>query len=142
MGYDLVPKNKAVKGISFGAFWWPIMLQETGMGYVLGYGAGRTPASYVYIPDKRGASPVSNDGYSVSSKEASMMAAIARGFVSVNRFIQKEWDVIPEDQKTTDWEYKTHEGKLLYNRPWHEDRLKQIEAFADFAEKSKGFKID
>ena len=142
MSYDLVPKNKEVKEMSVGAFVWPIILQETGMGYVLGYGEGRSPGSYVYKPDKRGASPASNDGYFVTSREAKMMAAVGRGFISVNRFINKEWDAMPEDKRKKDLEYKTHEGKLLYKQPWHEDRLKQIENFCDFAEASKGFRIN
>lgn len=59
MGYDLTAKNKKVEGISIGAFSWPIILQETGAGYVIGYGAGRTPARYVYQNGNSG-SPVSN----------------------------------------------------------------------------------
>lgn len=141
MGYDLSPKDKKAGDFSMGAFFWPIMLQETGMGYVLGYGAGRTPGSYVYIPDKRGASPASNDGYFVTATEAKMMATVGLGFVSVQRFLIKEWKALPEEEHKKQWDYKTHEGKLLYNQPWHEDRLKQIEQFCEFAEKSKGFKI-
>lgn len=142
MGYDLVPKSKDVEEISIGAFSWPIILQETGMGYVLGYGEGRSPGQYVYIPDKRGASPASNDGYFVTSSEAKMMAAVGRGFVSVQRFINNEWDAMPEDQRKRDLEAKLIDGRKLYKQPWHEDRLKQIEQFCDFAEKSKGFKIN
>lgn len=142
MGYDLRPRNKKVKGICIGAFSWPIILQVSGAGYVIGYGEGRTPASYVYQPDKRGASPVSNDGYYISSEEAKMMSVIIRGFLSVCRFVNKEWEAMPEDQRLHDQNYRTLEGKLLYKQPYHEDRLKQFEQFADFAEKSKGFYVD
>ena len=38
MGYTLVPRNKKVDDIDIGAFSWPIVLQETGAGYLLGYG--------------------------------------------------------------------------------------------------------
>jgi hypothetical protein len=142
MGYDLSPKNKNVKELCIGAFFWPIMLQETGMGYVLGYGAGRSPGTYVYIPDSRGASPSSNDGYNVSSTQAKMMATVGRGFVSVKRFINKEWDEMPKEEKEKALNYKGYNGQPIYQQPWHEDRLKQIEQFCDFAENSKGFKIN
>jgi hypothetical protein len=65
MGYDLIPINKEVESISIGAFSWPMYLQETGMGYVLGYGAGLRPGSYVYQDNNNG-SPASNDGFKVS----------------------------------------------------------------------------
>jgi hypothetical protein len=141
MGYDLKPKNKKIEEFHFGVFVWPIVLQETGMGYVVGYGAGLSPATYVYKPDKIGASPVSNDGYSISSSEAKMMAIIARGFVSVQRFINKELSQYPEDEQNKMKDAKTYNGKPLYNTAWHEDRLVQIEQFANFAESSKGFRI-
>lgn len=140
MGYELSPKNKKIKELRVGAFMWPIILQETGMGYVLGYGAGRTPASYVYQNGNNG-SPASNDGYKVTAFEAKAMAKVARGFCSVQRFVNKEWDAIPEPEKTTMLEY-TSRGAKLYRGTWHEDRLKEIEAFADFAENSRGFTIN
>ena len=142
MGYDFRPRNKKIDGFHFGAFLWPMFLQETGMGYVVGYGAARSPESYVYHPDKRGASPVSNDGYAISSEEAKMMARIARGFISVNRFINKEWETYPEDERKRLQETMAYNNVPLYKTGWHEDRLKQLESFAEFAEKSKGFKID
>lgn len=143
MSIELVPKtrSKKVKSIWVGGMIWGIYLEETGMGYVLGYGAGRTPGSYVYKSGNNG-SPVSNDGYEVTEEEALMMARVGRGFLSVQRFVQKEWDSLTPEQYKEQWDYKTRpEGKLLYNQPWHEERLKQIEAIVDFMEKSKGFKI-
>ena len=142
MSYDLSPRNKKVKEVRVGAFSWPMILQETGAGYILGYGEGRSPASYVYRPDSRGASPVSNDGYRVSALEAAGMAACFRGYVSVNRFINKEWEAMPETEREYNKNYKTHDGKTLYKQGMHEDRLKQMEDIADFFEKSQGFKID
>lgn len=141
MGYDLRANNKKIETFSIGAFSWPIILQETGMGYVLGYGEGREPASYVYQTGNIG-SPASNDGYKVSSAEAKAMAMVARGFVSVQRFIKKTWDEMPEDERKRTQEIKNHDGtKPLYKQAWHEDRLKMIEKFAEFAEQSKGFSI-
>lgn len=141
MGYDLHPKNKNVEALSIGAFSWPIFLQETGMGYVLGYGAGRSPGTYVYSTGNNG-SPASNNGYKVSATEAKMMARIARGFISVQRFINKEWEAMPEDERKRGQEMKSHDGvNPLYKTGWHEDQLKKIEKFAEFAEKSGGFRI-
>lgn len=140
MSYDLYPINKKIKEMSIGAFMWPIMLQETGAGYVVGYGSGRSPASYVFSPDKKGASPVSNDGYKISALEAKMMATVIRGYLSVQRFVNKEWDEM-EEYRRKDLQETLSCGKYLYRQYFHEDRLKQFERFAEFAEQSKGFKI-
>lgn len=140
MGYDLRPVNKELKELAYGAFTWPFMLQETGMGYVLGYGEGRTPASYVYQKGNKGA-PVSNDGYKVNATEAKAMAMVARGYVSVQRFVNKEWEAIPETERKRSADQVSSNGNSLYRGEVHEDRLKQLEEFADFAEQSKGFTI-
>lgn len=139
MSYDLIPKNKNVKAISVGAFSWPIILQETGMGYIIGYGEGRAPATNVYQPRKE-ASPTSNDGYKISSAEAKMMAAVIKGFLSVQRFINKEWQEIPEPERQKQKDTMTC-GKHLYKGEWSEDRLKQIETIGEFFKKSGGFAI-
>lgn len=139
MGYTLLPINKDTEDFSPGIFTWPIMLQDTGMGYVLGYGEGRRPATYVYQDGNKG-SPVSNDGYKVTSLEAKMMAAVGRGYLNVQRFVNKEWDSLPQQIKERD-EKEVINGKPLYRKHVHEDYLKKIEAFVEFAEKSKGFKV-
>lgn len=143
MSYDLIPKDKSVEEISIGAFSWPIILEETGMGYVIGYGGGRCFGTHVYRPEENGASPVSNDGYWVSSTEAKAMALVGRGYVSVSRFINKEWEKIPEHERKQQEKMlcSPNSNRLLYKTVMHEDRLKQVEQFCDFAEKSKGFKI-
>lgn len=135
MSYDLRPKNKEVDELRIGAFSWPIILQETGIGYVLGYGAGIAPASYVYQTGNHG-SPASNDGYIVTAFEARAMAKAARGFVSVQRFMRKEWDSLTEEEQV-----RKEQTKDIYKNPWHEDRIKLVETFAEFAEKSSGFRI-
>lgn len=118
-----------------GAFTWPIFLQDTGMGYVLGYGAGMRPASYVYQNNNNG-SPSSNDGYKVTATEAKMMARVARGYVTVQRFVNKEWDELtPEDRAMK-------EQSDVYRKKVHEDHLEKLEQIADFMEKSGGFTIN
>lgn len=140
MGYDLCPNNKELESISIGAFSWPIYLQETGMGYVLGYGTGFKPGSYVYSQGNNG-SPVSNNGYKVTATEAKMMAKVARGYVSVQRFVNKEWEELPEETvKEYEKANEQHSFKV-YRAKMHEDHLAWLEKFADWAVKSKGFKI-
>jgi hypothetical protein len=141
MGYDLMPFNKELKSFSPGIFTWPIMLKDTGMGYILGYGEGRIPGTYVYIDGNNG-SPTSNDGYKVSATEAKMMAKVGRGYLIVQRHVNKQWDEIdPEIRRIEENAKSLDDGKPLYRKYVHEDYLKKIEAFCDFAEKSKGFKI-
>lgn len=144
MSYDLRPRNKKVNEIRFGAFIWPMMLQETGMGFVLGYGANIQPASYVYNAGRKG-SPVSNDGYRVTSSESKAMAAVCRGYVSVKRFINKQYEDASDEQKNS-WKsalYQGEEGlvKKLYEQEVSEDFLAKLEEFAEFAEQSNGFGI-
>jgi hypothetical protein len=136
MGYSLVAikKNAKISEMPVGVFTWPIFLQDTGMGYVLGYGAGMLPASYVYQNGNNG-SPSSNDGYKVTATQAKMMATVARGYVSVQRFVNKQWDELePEDRAE-------REKSDVYRKKMHEDHLKKLEAIADFMEQSGGFKI-
>lgn len=142
MGYNLIPKNKEIKSISIGAFHWPFVLQETGMGYVLGYGAGRAPGTYVYSSGNNG-SPVSNDNYKVSSKEAKAMAMVGRGFLSVQKFVNKEWtDFFPDDEeRKKQTETKGFNGSLLYRQEMGKKTLELIEKVVEFIEKSNGFTI-
>ena len=51
MSYDLTARNKNVPNIRIDAFSWTIMLQDTGMGYVLGYGANISPAYIILGAD-------------------------------------------------------------------------------------------
>jgi hypothetical protein len=140
MGFDLNPKNKELDSLTVGGLSWPLFLQETGMGYVLGYGTGFKPGTYVYN-NKNNGSPVSNDGYKVTSTEAKMMAKVARGYVSVQRYVNKEWEELTEEQvKECELSNERHSFKI-YRPKMHEDHLKWLEKFADWAEKSKGFSI-
>lgn len=142
MGFDLNPKNKNIESLSIGAFSWPIFLQETGAGYVLGYGTGLKPGTYVYNNGNNG-SPVSNDGYTVSAKEAKMLACVMRGFVTVQRFVNSEFEALSaEEKKAIEDSENNMNFKSYYRMRWHEDRMRQLEAIADFCEKSGGFTIN
>lgn len=142
MGYSLIPKNK-IETIDIGAFSWPIFLQKTGAGFVLGYGAGRTPGSYVYQSNNIG-SPVSNDGYKVSVRESKAMALCMRGYISVSAFINKAWEEkYPNEEERDKIKESVIIGtnKPLYNSPMGQKRLEELVKIADFIEKSGGFKI-
>lgn len=144
MGYDLISKNNKskIREYTIGAFSWPMFLSETGMGYILGYGDGMKPASYVYSTLKKAGSPVSNDGYMVTASQSKAMAMVARGFISVNRFINKQWGELTEEERIRmDGLKIPGSDKELYKKGWHEDRLVQLENFAEFAEQSQGFSI-
>lgn len=140
MSFDLYPRNKKIKEIRMGWFTWSMFLQETGMGYVLGYGKSRAPGGYVYQLGNHG-SPVSNDGYIVRADEARAMAMVVRGFVSVQRYVNEEWEQIPEEDRDRQ-KNLTNGISRVYRDTWAEERLQQLEKFADFAEKSSGFKIN
>jgi len=140
MGYTLQPKNKKIEELNIGAFSWPIFLQETGMGYILGYGSGRAPAQYVYNSGNHG-SPASNDGYIVTSFEAKAMAKCAKGFVSVQRFVNKDWEDNFTVEQYDELIKRHYNGNKTYRSKWHEDRLKDLERIAEFMEQSRGFRI-
>lgn len=144
MSYDLKPRNKNIEEISIKAFIWPMMLQKTGMGYLLGYGSDIQPSRYIYLPRKK-SSPVSNDGYKVSSFEAKAMSQISRGYISVKKLINKQYESMTEIEKneTLSAKYYGEKGLVqnLYEHPVDEEFLKALEIFADFAEKSQGFEI-
>lgn len=144
MSYDLIARNKKISSIGIGAFSWPIMLQDTGMGYVLGYGANVEPASYVYQGGNNG-SPSSNDGYKVTSFEAKAMAKVARGYISVKRFINKQYEDMDE-KKREFYKSSLYHGengivKKMFEQPVSEEFLQKLDVFAEFAEQSNGFKI-
>lgn len=141
MGFELKAKNKELQDITAGWMSWSLFLQETGMGYVLGYGTGFKPGTYVYNNNNNG-SPVSNDGYKVTSTEAKAMAKVARGYVSVQRFVNKEWEALSEEEAKQCEESNNRHSFKIYRAKMHEDHLVWLEKFADWAEKSKGFTIN
>ena len=138
MGYDLKPRNKELEWFSMGVFSWSWML-GAGVGLVLGNGNSIEPAQYVYVPDKNGASPQSNDGYYVTSKQAKIMSVVAKGLVSVEKFKRAQWNgYSPErQQQMQEWNNRNK----IYNMPVREDFIDKTERFAEWSEKSGGFWI-
>lgn len=140
MGYDLRPSKKEINGIMVGAFSWPMYLQETGAGYVLGYGAGIRPATYVYQSGKKG-SPVSNDGYYVTSKEAKTMSCVIDGYLSVQTFMRLEIDALPPEEVNQMEEANKNSSWKTYNLPMAQKHLDKLKEISKFMNESGGFYI-
>lgn len=134
MGYNLTPRNKKIERVSVGSFSWPIILEETGAGYVLGYGKGLVPASYVYQDGNNG-SPVSNDGYIVNAFEAKAIAKCMNGYISVQKFVNEQYEKYSDQEKDN---MKKHS---FYRKEVSKDFLDKIRKIADFIDKSGGFRI-
>jgi len=138
MGYDLIARNNKAEDMYIGSFSWPILLQETGAGYVIGYGKGLQPSSYVYQNNQPG-SPVSNDGYKVTANEAKSMAAVVRGYISVKTFVNKEWDEMNEEDRKNRESW--NETEKIYTEYTSEKTLDQLNSLAEFLENCSGFRI-
>lgn len=136
MGYDLYPRNKNLKPISFGVFTWPSMLHETGMDYVLNCGRSIYEGRYIYQKkNNKDGSPLSNDSFPVSSFEAKCMAKVALGYVFVYEEINRQWKDLEEEERDEIYRSKS---KI---RSVDENFLLKLKAFAEFAQNSKGFRI-
>jgi hypothetical protein len=137
MGYDFEPRNKKAGDYHIGAFSWPQML-DAGLGLVLGTGQGFKPGEFIYIsrPDKLCVQY--NDGARVTASECKDLAKVARWIAAVQDARIKQWATVPADeqQRMRDDKYGT------YKLPWHPDVVQKFRAFADWCEKSGGFKIN
>lgn len=143
MSMDLIPRNRNIESFRISGIWWPIMLEKTSMGYVIGFGKSIEPVSFSYTPQGNNGTPCSNDGYRVSKIEAQAMALVAYGWIKEQRFLKKEWDAIPEREREIKKNVKSLDfSKPLYPQPNKNEKfIEVIEQFAEFAEKSSGFRI-
>ena len=150
MGYDLKANNEGVEGFHFGAFSWGWMLGE-GVGLIIGYGK-LDGAAYVYEPREVTyttadgeahtlmTDPCSNDGYPVDADEAMAMAHAAHGLVNVERAVARMHAELPPEEQAR------REALPLLDRnkprmPVREDFIERVERFAEWAEKSGGFRV-
>jgi hypothetical protein len=144
MPFDFTPKNKASGEYSVGCFSWSFML-DAGLGLVLGTGEGFRPGQFVYITRPDGLCVHYNDGARVSAREAQELAKVARWIARVQEARIEQWKTIPaEEQKRMEADSKTrldHGLSRVYKLPWAPETVQQFRAFADWAEKSGGFKI-
>lgn len=137
MGYNLIPKKAGVQEKNGMVFTWPIILQETGAGYLFGYGTNTfDPYVYIYDGSRPDGNPVSNDGFEVTKEEALIMARLFRGYVKVKRELREQWEKKPENEKVM---VKSMFGSKA--EPPAEIFLQKVEALAEFCEQSEGFNI-
>lgn len=137
MGYNFTPRNKKAGDYDIGAFSWPLML-EAGLGLVLGTGQGFKPGEFIYItrPDKLCVQY--NDGARVSASECKELAKVARWIARIQDARIKQWETVPADEQQRMRDDKSH----IYNLPWNPSVVQRFRDFADWCEKSGGFRID
>lgn len=133
MGFRLQASNKSLEDFHFGAFSWSWLL-ETGVGLAVGVSKGVKPYEFIYQPDKKGRCARYNDGYHVTKKQADMMAFLTKMLVLNQRFFNDEFRKLSDDDK----EYYSKNYQIYDIR---DDFIEKAEAFAEWAEKSKGFRI-
>lgn len=137
MGYDLKPRNKAAGNHSMGAFCWPWML-ENGVGLPVGYGRGFTATQFIYRTRPDGLCVGYNDGARVTAAEAKDMAKVARWLADYQDDLYAQWMLESEEDR----QRMRDSLSGLYKTPVRRDFVDKIRAFADWADKSGGFRID
>jgi hypothetical protein len=141
MGYDFKPKKKGVAWYQIGAFSWPMML-DAGLGLVLGTGKGFRAAEFIYIKRPDGLCVQYNDGASVSVRESKELAKVARWIAAVQTARLNQWETLPEaERQRMEADNEMSIYPKPYDLPWHKDAIKRFTDFADWAEKSGGFRI-
>lgn len=136
MGMDLYPRNKAADEFHWGAFGWSWMLSE-GVGLPVGHFAGLGPGEFIYLDRPDGKSLGYNDGARVSAKEAKDMAKVARWIVAKQRAMHQQLEQRPEHEQ----EQMREDRHKLYTLPVRKDWIDRLDQFADWAEKSGGFRV-
>jgi hypothetical protein len=136
MGFDLKPRNKAAGFFHMGAFSWHWML-EAGVGLPFCYGKGIEPAQFVYGGRKDGLCIGYNDGARITASEARTMATLARWVADYQDAVHRLHDEATEEARKR-WESDPHR---IYSLPVRRDFIKLARDFADWAEKSGGFRV-
>lgn len=134
MSFDLSPRNKTMPSHRMGAFSWGWML-DAGVGLPIGYGIGFLPGQYVHHTRPDGKSPADNDGARITAAEAKEMAKVARWVADYQDALHSEWE------KMLDAERIRIAALQDRNVPVRRDFVEKVRAFADWAEKSGGFRI-
>jgi hypothetical protein len=142
MSYDLKPRHTDAGWFRCGAFSWSWLLDE-GVGWPLGYCEGMEPGRYYceHRPERLG-TPMTNDGYHVTAGEAREMAKLARYVAAKHRTWQYHWQHLPETERKRRLDAREQPmTRGTYRYPIREDFIDLAEKFADWAEKSGGFRI-
>ena len=136
MGFDLRPRNKMAGDFHMGAFSWAWML-DNGVGLPLGYGPGFEPASFVYLARPDGKCVGYNDGAKVTAAEARDMAKIAGWLADYQDALHKEWEKEPKERQKS----MLDDPHRIYRSPVRRDFIDKVRAFAEWANRSGGFKV-
>lgn len=136
MGMDLTARNKEIGEFHWGAFGWSWMLAE-GVGLPVGHFAGLSAGEFIFLERPDGRSLGYNDGAKVSSKEAKEMAKVARWIVAKQRAMYQQYQSRSESER----ESMREDRHKLYTLPVRQDWVDHLEKFADWAEKSGGFRV-
>jgi hypothetical protein len=139
MGMDLIARNRRTGDLHLFHSVWSKILEETGCGYLLGYGKSFTPGYYVYDSDR--GSPVSNDGMKISASDAAIMSRLCEGYVFVKTFLQEEWDKLSDKEKEYTKGFFNITKDPNYPNLETDEFLEKVKQFSDFAKRSGGFKI-
>lgn len=134
MGFDLRPRNKSAGIHSMGAFSWSWML-DAGVGLPVGYGPGSSPGSFVYRDRPDGRCVGYNDRARVTAAEAKQMAQVARWVADYQDDLYATFMKEPEENR------KRMSDSHIYKLPVRRDFVEKVRAFADWAEKSGGFRV-
>ena len=110
---------------------------DSGVGLPVGYSKGLSPASFIYSNRKDGLCVGYNDGARVSAAEAKQMAFIARLVAEHEDRLFAEWSRLTDDEK----QRRADRTDRLYTQPARRDFVEKARAFADWAEKSGGFRV-
>lgn len=136
MGFDLYARNKEAGDFHMGAFSWTWML-DAGVGLPVGYGPGFSPGTFVFAGRPDGLCVGYNDGARVTAKEARQMAQIARWVADHQDRLHNLWMQEPEDRRKA----MTDDPHRIYEPPVRRDFVEKVRAFADWADKSGGFRV-
>lgn len=136
MGMDLYARNKAAGDFHWGAFGWSWMLAE-GVGLPVGHFPGLAPGEFIYNDRPDGKSLGYNDGARVSAKEAKDMAKMARWIAAKQRAMTQSFE-----SRSAEEQAAMREDRFkIYTLPVRQDWVEQLDKFADWAEKSGGFRV-
>ena len=137
MGYDLSPRHKVAGDFQMGAFSWCWML-DNGVGLPVGYGPGFSPEQVCYRARPDGLCIGHNDGARVTAAEAKDMAKVARWLADYQDDLYELWMKESEDSRTR----MQDNTSRLYKAPVRRDFVEKVRAFADWAPRSGGFRVD
>ena len=153
MSYDLKPNKKGLESFHFGAFSWGPLLSACGLLWPAMFNGGQWYCVWDVDPRLTGDYPalMTSEGMEITEEEAKIMARCARNLVVVQRSLPTE----NADESVVGRKEGINREQLLellaktvsggINQKWplklRSDFVDRYEQFAEWADKSGGFKI-